>query len=74
MTAGPGVFDDFANVWTMVALGRDLLPGNPLGLVVAGERIVLFRNAAGAPAALIDSCPHRGAALSLGRVERGEIH
>ena len=67
------MFEDFANVWTMVALGRDLLPARPLPLVVAGERVVLFRNAAGAPAALLDRCPHRGAALSLGCVEQGEI-
>jgi phenylpropionate dioxygenase-like ring-hydroxylating dioxygenase large terminal subunit len=67
------LFDDFANVWTLVALSRDLAPGKPLPLIVAGERIVLFRDGAGAPAALIDRCPHRGAALSLGCVERGEI-
>jgi phenylpropionate dioxygenase-like ring-hydroxylating dioxygenase large terminal subunit len=67
------VFEDFANVWTMVALGRDLLAGKPLALVVAGERVVIFRDAAGAPAALIDRCPHRGVALSLGYVEKGEI-
>jgi phenylpropionate dioxygenase-like ring-hydroxylating dioxygenase large terminal subunit len=34
---------------------------------LAGERIVLFRDAGGAAAALIDRCPHRGVALSLGR-------
>jgi len=67
------VFEDFANVWTMVALRGELLPGKPLGLVVAGERVVLFRDCEGVPAALIDRCPHRGVALSLGRVERGEI-
>ncbi len=67
------MFDDFANVWTMVGLGRDLLAGKPLGLVVAGERVVLFRDAAGAPAALLDRCPHRGVALSLGQVEKGKI-
>jgi phenylpropionate dioxygenase-like ring-hydroxylating dioxygenase large terminal subunit len=67
------VFDDFANVWTMVALGRALIPGKPLALLVAGERVVLFRDSAGAPAALIDRCPHRGVALSFGRVEEGEI-
>ena len=67
------MFEDFANVWTMAALGRDLLPGKPLPLVVAGERVVLFRDAAGAPAALLDRCPHRGAALSLGCLEKGEI-
>jgi nitrite reductase/ring-hydroxylating ferredoxin subunit len=67
------VFDDFANVWTMVALGRELSPNKPLPLVVAGERVLLFRDIAGAPAALIDRCPHRGVPLSLGRVERSEI-
>ncbi|MFY9658423.1 MAG: aromatic ring-hydroxylating dioxygenase subunit alpha [Methylocystis sp.] len=67
------MFDDFANVWTMVALGRDLILGKPLGLVVSGERVVLFRDHDGAPAALLDRCPHRGVALSLGRVEAGEI-
>jgi phenylpropionate dioxygenase-like ring-hydroxylating dioxygenase large terminal subunit len=73
LAAELSVFEDFANVWTIVALGRDLLPGKPLALVVAGERVVLFRDREGAPAALIDRCPHRGVALSLGRVERGEI-
>ncbi len=67
------MFDDFANVWTVMALGRELSSDKPMSLVVAGERIVLFRDGAGAPAALIDQCPHRGVALSLGRVERGEI-
>lgn len=61
------MFSGFAEVWTPVipaaSLGR-----KPLGLVLAGERVVLFRDDKGAPAALIDRCPHRGVALSLGRV------
>lgn len=60
------MFDDFANVWTPVMpakrLGRSLVP-----FTLAGERIVLFRDARGAPAALVDRCPHRGVALSLGK-------
>ncbi len=67
------MFTNFANIWTPVGLSRDLKPGRPLGLRVAGERIVLFRDAAGKASGLIDRCPHRGVALSLGRVVKGEI-
>lgn len=42
-------------------------------LTVAGERIVLFRDAEGRAVALIDRCPHRGVALSLGRVAGGIV-
>lgn len=38
---------------------------------MAGERLALFRTASGGLGALVDRCPHRGVALSLGRV-RGE--
>lgn len=67
------MFDDFAHVWTPVALARALRPGKPLSIRVAGERLVLFRGASGEPAALLDRCPHRGVALSLGRVQDGCI-
>ena len=67
------MFRDFANVWTPVMpakrLGRSLVP-----FVLGGERIVIFRDDHGVPAALVDRCPHRGAALSLGkRTENGCI-
>ncbi len=35
---------------------------------VAGEDLAVFRTREGALGAMIDQCPHRGAALSLGRV------
>jgi phenylpropionate dioxygenase-like ring-hydroxylating dioxygenase large terminal subunit len=41
----------------------------PLRIVVAGEPVVLFRGKDGAIGALIDRGPHRGAALSAGRVD-----
>ena len=34
------MFNDFANVWTIVAEARALKPGQPLGMTVAGERVV----------------------------------
>jgi nitrite reductase/ring-hydroxylating ferredoxin subunit len=64
------MFPGFAHLWTPVALGRDL-GAAPLSLKVAGEPLVLFRDQSGQPRVLIDRCPHRGVALSLGRVEGG---
>jgi phenylpropionate dioxygenase-like ring-hydroxylating dioxygenase large terminal subunit len=67
------MFDDFANVWTIVGFARDLKKNSPLALRVAGERIVFFRDVGGRAVALLDRCPHRGAALSLGKVREGMI-
>jgi phenylpropionate dioxygenase-like ring-hydroxylating dioxygenase large terminal subunit len=72
-TGTTAMFENFANVWTMVCPGGDLRAGKPLGLRIAGERVVFFRDASGRAAALVDRCPHRGVALSLGRVRKGEI-
>jgi len=59
------MFDGFANVWTPVLLARRV-GRRPVALVVAGEALVLFRDAGGRIGALLDRCPHRGARLSLG--------
>jgi nitrite reductase/ring-hydroxylating ferredoxin subunit len=64
------MFRGFANVWTIVGTTRDLGPA-PLALQVAGERVVLFRDATGVARGLLDRCPHRGVQLSLGRVVDG---
>jgi phenylpropionate dioxygenase-like ring-hydroxylating dioxygenase large terminal subunit len=67
------MFEGFANVWTPVLLASDLKVGRPVGVQVAGTPIVLFRGKEGKPAALVDRCPHRGVALSLGSVKDGVI-
>jgi phenylpropionate dioxygenase-like ring-hydroxylating dioxygenase large terminal subunit len=67
------MFAGFANLWTIVGLGRDVAPGTLVPLRVAGERIVLFRDHEGRIAALIDRCPHRGVALSLGKLHDGIV-
>jgi phenylpropionate dioxygenase-like ring-hydroxylating dioxygenase large terminal subunit len=61
------VFTSFANVWTPVA-AASALKRKPLAVKLAGEPVVLFRNKTGRASALIDRCPHRGVALSLGIV------
>jgi len=66
-------FVGFANLWTIVGLASDLPQGALLALHIAGERVVAFRDKEGKPRALIDRCPHRGVALSLGRIIDGVI-
>lgn len=61
------MFEGFGRVWTPVTLAKNL-GKKPLGLLLANEKIVFFRDAQGSPQALIDRCPHRGVKLSLGRV------
>ena len=67
------MFRDFANVWTIVGLPRDFPAGRLHPRQVAGERVVLFRDASGTLCALIDRCPHRGVALSLGKLRQGTV-
>ncbi len=61
------MFEGFANVWTPALLAAKL-GRKPVRVRIAGEPVVLFRGPDGAPGALIDRCPHRGSALSLGQV------
>lgn len=61
------MFQGFARVWTPVTVASNL-GTKPLGLLLAGEKIVFFRDSDGKARALIDRCPHRGVKLSLGKV------
>lgn len=65
------MFQGFANVWTIVGVAKDLKRGKLLPMEIAGDRLVFFRNEAGEPRALLDRCPHRGVALSLGALKDG---
>jgi phenylpropionate dioxygenase-like ring-hydroxylating dioxygenase large terminal subunit len=58
--------------WYVVAAG-DELGEQPLGRVVLGEPLVLFRDRDGAAVALADRCPHRRYPLSLGTVCDGDL-
>ena len=66
-------FAGFAEVWTIVGTAAELKSGRMLPMTVAGERVVLFRDAHGRPAGLVDQCPHRGVALSLGKLCDGVV-
>ncbi|RSR21502.1 aromatic ring-hydroxylating dioxygenase subunit alpha, partial [Acinetobacter baumannii] len=45
----------------------------PLGRTICGEKIVFYRGKENQVAAVEDFCPHRGAPLSLGYVEDGNL-
>ncbi|MBL9026834.1 MAG: aromatic ring-hydroxylating dioxygenase subunit alpha [Myxococcales bacterium] len=64
------MFEGFAQVWTPVALSKDVRD-EPVGMKLAGTKLVLFRGQDGKVGALVDRCPHRGVALSLGKVKDG---
>ena len=55
------------------ALPTAHLGAAPAGVVLGGVPVVLFRDAAGRPRALLDRCPHRWIPLSLGTCERGRV-
>jgi phenylpropionate dioxygenase-like ring-hydroxylating dioxygenase large terminal subunit len=56
-----------ANAWYVLCESRELRQ-RPLSRMLMGEPLVLFRAADNAPAALLDRCPHRNMALSMGRL------
>lgn len=68
------VFDMFRDQWTPITFTKAVPRNKPVRVRAAGEDVALFRDAEGRLGALIDRCPHRGVALSLGRVtEEGTL-
>lgn len=58
------------NCWYVLGWVHELdRAAGPIGRVIIGEPIVVWRDSTGAPRAMEDRCPHRHAPLSLGRVE-----
>src|ERR1044072_5371577 len=60
------------SAWCAAAWSDELAAGQPLGCMMLGEPIVLYRRTDGAPAALEDRCGPRSLPLSMGRV-RGDV-
>jgi phenylpropionate dioxygenase-like ring-hydroxylating dioxygenase large terminal subunit len=65
-------FNALRRCWHPVAYA-DELAREPKRVRLLGEDLVLWRDSAGAPRALVDLCIHRGTALSLGRVVGDEL-
>jgi phenylpropionate dioxygenase-like ring-hydroxylating dioxygenase large terminal subunit len=58
--------------WYIAAEAGEL-GAKPLARRILGDRLVLFRDAKGHPAALVDRCPHRAVELSGGTVREGRL-
>lgn len=60
------------NYWYAI-IEANKVKQKPVSISRMGEDLVLWRNAQGNVICMIDRCPHRGAALSLGRVKNNCI-
>jgi len=60
------------NTWYVACMPEELEKG-PLGRQICGERIAFYRGKDNRVCAVEDFCPHRGAALSLGFVQDGDL-
>lgn len=58
--------------WHPVAQACEVLDA-PLGVQLLGQPVVLWRDPQGQVRAFLDRCPHRGARLSMGRVDNGQL-
>ncbi|HET6630942.1 MAG TPA: aromatic ring-hydroxylating dioxygenase subunit alpha [Woeseiaceae bacterium] len=57
------------NCWYVAAWDHELLDGKKLARTILEKPIVMFRGQSGRYVALDDRCCHRGAPLSMGRIE-----
>ncbi len=56
------------NQWYAILESNEVKAGRPIGVTRMGEQMVLWRDAQGRVSCAIDLCPHRGVALSAGKV------
>ena len=57
------------NCWYVAAWDYELIDGKLLRRTLLGEHVLLYRGESGVTVALADRCCHRGAPLSMGRLE-----
>ena len=60
------------NQWYVV-LESDEVKSRPIGVTRLGEKMVFWRDDSGHVRAAVDRCPHRGVALSAGKVLAGQL-
>lgn len=63
---------EFRAFWHPVAWSYEVTD-RPFAATLLGEPLVVVRRRNGEVAAFVDQCPHRGAPLSLGRLENDEL-
>lgn len=61
------------NAWYVASWSKDIGAGEPTGVMILGEPIVVWRDSEGGVRALEDRCVHRLAPLSKGRCEGANL-
>lgn len=61
------------NRWYIVLESKAVKAGKLTGVTRLGEKVVFWRDDEGELSCAVDRCPHRGAALSAGKVVQGHI-
>lgn len=56
------------NQWYAVLESKEVKQGQPVGVTRMGEKLVFWRDSSGKISCLRDFCPHRGVALSAGKI------
>jgi phenylpropionate dioxygenase-like ring-hydroxylating dioxygenase large terminal subunit len=56
------------NQWYAILESKEIRPGKIIGVTRMGEKMVAWRNNKGELSVMSDKCPHRGVALSAGKV------
>ena len=56
------------NQWYAILESREVKKGKPVGVMRMGEKLVAWRDGRGQVTVMADKCPHRGAALSVGKL------
>jgi phenylpropionate dioxygenase-like ring-hydroxylating dioxygenase large terminal subunit len=56
------------NQWYVILESNEVKTGKPVGVTRMGEKLVLWRDAQGQVTCMADLCPHRGVALSIGKL------
>lgn len=57
------------NQWYVVLASKEVRRAKPVGVTRMGEKMVFWRDTGGKVACAVDLCPHRGVALSAGKVK-----
>jgi phenylpropionate dioxygenase-like ring-hydroxylating dioxygenase large terminal subunit len=61
------------NLWYVAAWSNEVTKDKPIGRVIIGEPVALYRRADGTMVAVEDRCAHRHAPLSKGRIEGDDL-
>ena len=56
------------NQWYAILESDEVKKGKPIGITRMGEKLVAWRNSQGELAVMLDKCPHRGVAFSVGKL------